>query len=76
MPLNPQLDNSWNALMSLCDREREYQSKHRHPMLLQFVSKQIDELANELGFSPYQIAQRQFRAEKFGERVVRVITES
>jgi hypothetical protein len=75
MPLDPQLDNSWNALMALCDREREYQATHSHPKLLRFISDQIDRLANDLGFSRYQIAQRQFRAEKFGERVVRMITE-
>ena len=75
MPLNVQLNNSWDALMALCAKEREYSSTKEHPKLLRFVSGQIDQLAAELGFPPHQIAKREFRAEKSGIRIVRIITE-
>ena len=75
MPLNVQLNNSWTALMDLCAREREYSATNQHPKLLRFVSEQIDQLAAELGFSPHQIARREFRAEKSGVHIVRIIRE-
>jgi hypothetical protein len=75
MGRDPQLESNWTALMALCATEREYQTEKRHPRLLKFVSAQIDQLGKELGFSPRQIATREFRAVKSGARIVRVITE-
>jgi hypothetical protein len=75
MPWDLQLKNNWNALLSLCAKEREYQAAGRHPKLLRFVSEQIDQLGQELGFSTGQIRTRDFRAEKSGAHIVRVIAE-
>ena len=75
MPRNLQLSSNWNALMSLCATEREYRAAERHPKLLRFISDQIDTLARDVGFSDRQIRTREFRAEKSGMHIVRIITE-
>lgn len=71
-----QLENRWNALMSLCGKEREYQASGRHPKLLRLVSEQIDQLGGDMGFSERQIKTREFRAEKSDGHIVRIIGES
>ena len=70
-----ELDRHWQDLMSMCQREREYVVEHRHPKLLRFITEQIDQLAAEMGFSPQQIQQREFRAAKEGEHISRLLTE-
>jgi hypothetical protein len=69
------LDSQWEHLMSLCQREKEYRSEQRHPKLVKFVSKQIDEIAGEMGFSERQIQRREFRAERDNGRITRLIIE-
>lgn len=75
MPRQTELERHWEDLMALCQREKEWTSGKRHPKLLRFVTQQIDELAAELGFSRAQIKSREFRAEKDGERISRLLTE-
>ena len=46
-----------------------------HSKLLRLVSKEIDQLAAELGFSPRQVVEREFRAERVNGRIVRLISD-
>ena len=71
-----QLENRWNALMSLCGKEREYEANGRHPKLLRLVREQIDHLGVEMGFSERQIQTQEFRAEKSDGHIVRIIIDS
>ena len=71
-----QLENQWNALMSLCGKEREYQASGRHPKLLRHVREQIKHLGGDMGFSERQIKTREFRAEKLDGHIVRIIADS
>jgi hypothetical protein len=75
MARSTELDRQWQALMSLCAREAEYKSERRHPRLLRFITEQINQLATEMGFTERQIRTREFRSEKHGDRVVRIIIE-
>jgi hypothetical protein len=75
VPRDLQLNNNWNSLMSLCAKEEEYRANGRHPKLLRYVTEQIEQLGKELGFSTGQIRTRDFRAEKFGTYIVRVIKD-
>jgi hypothetical protein len=69
------LDAQWQDLMSLCGREKQFRSEQRHPKLLRLVSAQIDEIAARMGFSARQIQSREFRAERVGDHITRVIVE-
>jgi hypothetical protein len=71
-----QLESRWNALMSLCGKEREYQASGRHPKLLKLVREQIVHLAGDLGFSERQIKTREFRADKSDGHIVLIIGDS
>lgn len=73
MPRVTELDRQWQELMSLCQREQEFISADDHPKLLRFVSEQIDQLAAELGFPESQIRKREFRAEKDGGHISRIL---
>jgi len=68
------LDRQWDALMALCRQEAKLQSEN-HPKLLSFVTRQLDELAREMGFTDRQIKTREFRAERRGRHIVRVATD-
>jgi len=59
--------------MSLCSKEKELLSTHAHPKLLRFVSKEVERVASGMGFSAGQIQKREFRAERDGEHIVRLI---
>ncbi len=59
--------------MLLCGKEAELAESRAHPKLLKLVRGQIVVAARELGFSPRQIVTREFRAEREGGRIVRVI---
>ncbi len=74
MPKDTVIDRQWNELMELCRKENEFRAGGRHPKTLKLVSARIDELAAELGFTPRQIATREFRAERDGSRIVRIAT--
>jgi hypothetical protein len=60
--------------MSLCQNEAQYRADGTHPKLLRLLKTQIDELAGEMGFSQRSIATRDFRAERDGDRITRIIT--
>jgi hypothetical protein len=68
-----ELDRVWKELMSLCAREKELLSARSHPKVLKLVSREIDRIATELGFDPAQIAKREFRAERDGRHIVRIL---
>jgi hypothetical protein len=67
------IDEQWDHLMDLCQREKEL-ADGNHARLLRLIGKEIDRLAAEMGFSPRQVADREFRAERENGRIVRVIT--
>jgi hypothetical protein len=60
--------------MALCQNEAQYRADGTHPKLLRLLTTQIDELASEMGFSQRCIATRDFRAERDGDRIMRLIT--
>lgn len=67
------LDQQWDHLMDLCQREKELAGGD-HATLLRLVGKEIDRLAAEMGFTPRQVADREFRAVRENGRIVRVVT--
>lgn len=73
MPRSTPLDRKWAHLMSLCENETKFLADDRHPRLLRLVQAEIEELAREMGFSETAIATRDFRAERDGGRIVRII---
>jgi hypothetical protein len=75
MARQTELDRQWADLMSMCAKEKEFKAERRHPKLLRFLTEQIDEIAATMGFSERQIKGREFRAEKDGGRVVRILKE-
>jgi hypothetical protein len=70
-----QIDEQWDHLMDLCQREKELAGGN-HTRLLRLVSKEIDQLAAQMGFTPRQVVDREFRAERVNGRIVRLITTS
>lgn len=75
MPKERPLDRQWQQLMSLCQNESTYRADGSHPRLLKLVSAEIDALARDMGFSQRRIATRDFRAERDGGRIVRIISD-
>ncbi len=69
------LDRKWQELMTLCGKEQEFLAAGSHPKLLRLVSKEIDRIATDMGFSAGQIEKREFRAEREGEHIIRLILE-
>jgi hypothetical protein len=61
--------------MFLCQREKEYLTDQTHRVLVKVVTRRIDELARQMGFSEAQIQGRNFRAEKSEGRITSIITE-
>lgn len=61
--------------MSLCESEARFTREGRHPRLLKIIVARIGELAADMGFSARRIATREFRAERDGERITRLIVE-
>lgn len=59
----------------MCEREREFQRSQQHPKLVRLITKQLETLAAEMGFSEGQIQRREFRAEKNGEHIVRIFVD-
>jgi hypothetical protein len=68
------LNQQWEALMALCAKEKELLSAHSHPRLLRLVTKEIEQIASEMGFSQSLIQRREFRAVREGRHITRVIT--
>ena len=75
MPRATELDKRWEELMGLCRKEAEFQEQDTHPKVRKLVAKTIEALARDLGFAERQIAEREFRAERNGGHIVRVMTE-
>jgi hypothetical protein len=67
------LDRQWTHLMALCENESKFMAGSQHPRLLRLVQAEIEELARAMGFSETVIATRDFRAERDGGRIVRII---
>ena len=70
-----ELERKWDELMLMCRREKEWRSGGTHSKLVALLERDITALAAELGFSPRQIASREFRAQREDGRIVRLITE-
>ena len=75
MPKISDLDRSWQELMFLCSKEEEYARDAIHPKLLAHIRRQIGKLAADMGFTPAQIRSRQFRAERDGQHILRILTD-
>jgi hypothetical protein len=75
MPRVTPLDKQWDELMFLCTKEKDMLDKGTHPKVLKLVRSRIEELADQMGFSPRQIKVREFRSEKRAGHIVRVVTE-
>jgi hypothetical protein len=69
------LDREWEDLISLCGKEQELLAARSHPKLLRLVSREIEKIASAMGFSPEQIEKREFRAERDGAHIVRLILD-
>lgn len=59
--------------MSLCENETRFKEERSHPRLLKLVTAEIVELATAMGFSSERIETRDFRAERNGNHIVRII---
>jgi hypothetical protein len=75
MPKITQLDKQWEELMFLCRKEADFLKNRSHPKVLKLVSQQIDELAAQMGFSRRHIETREFRSERSGGHIVRIVKE-
>ncbi len=73
MPKVTPLDRQWAHLMALCESESKFLAGEHHPRLLRLVQRDIEALARDMGFSESAIATRDFRAERDGTRIVRII---
>jgi hypothetical protein len=69
------LDRRWEQLMALCEKEATLARDGGHPRLLKLVSSQIDALAADMGFTTSRIATRDFRAERNGSHITRLVTD-
>ena len=75
MPKLTSLDKQWQQLMALCESESSFRSKGRQSRLLKLIDSDIMQLAGEMGFSARRIASRDFRAERDGDHIVRIIAD-
>jgi len=69
------LDKKWQDLMALCESETKLRTEGRHARLARFVAAEIERLGREMGFSLQRITSRDFRAERDGGHIVRLITD-
>jgi hypothetical protein len=70
------LDTQWQNLMSLCANEARLKATGGdHPKVLKLVNADIEQLAREMGFSERQITTREFRAERDGKRITRIVAD-
>jgi hypothetical protein len=70
------LDTQWLNLMSLCASEARLKAEGRdHPKVMKLVNADIEQLAREMGFSERQIKTREFRAERDGRRITRIVAD-
>jgi hypothetical protein len=69
------LDKQWRLLMTLCESEAKFRGEGGHPRLLKLLAADIKELANEMGFSARRISTRDFRAEREGDHILRIVMD-
>jgi hypothetical protein len=69
------LDLQWQRLMSLCQSESKFRAEGNHPRLLKLLKSDIDQLAREMGFSERLIVTRDFRAERQGDHITRIVAD-
>jgi hypothetical protein len=67
------LDTQWQRLMTLCESESRFLREGGHARLLKLIASDIEQLAAEMGFDRGGIASRDFRAERNGDHIVRII---
>ena len=70
-----ELENQWDELMFLCQREKEYLTEQTHRVLLKVLTRRIDELARQMGFSEAQTQSRNFRADRTDGRITSIVTK-
>jgi hypothetical protein len=75
MPKLTLLEKQWQELMTLCADEAKFNAEGNHAKLLNVIASRIEELAAEMGFSGRRIVTRDFRAERDGDRILRIITD-
>jgi hypothetical protein len=75
VPKTSDLDKNWQELMFLCNKEDEFARNAAHPRLLAHIRSEIERLATEMGFTDAQIRLRQFRAERDGQHIMRILTD-
>lgn len=68
MPRQTPLEKQWDELMFLCGREKQFLEEKT----LNVLTRRIDELAREMGFSENQIETRDFRALRVDGRIVSI----
>jgi hypothetical protein len=69
------LDRQWQQLMSLCESEAKFRAATGHARLKKLMAAEIDQLAASMGFSSSRIATRDFRAEREGGHIIRIVTD-
>jgi hypothetical protein len=70
------LDTQWQNLMSLCANEARLKANgDDHPKVMKLVNADIEQLAREMGFSERQIRTREFRAERDGRWITRIVAD-
>jgi hypothetical protein len=70
------LDTQWQNLMALCANEARLKAKgDDHPKVMKLVNADIEQLAREMGFSERQIRTREFRAERDGRWITRIVAD-
>jgi len=61
--------------MFLCQRENEYLTGQTHRVLVNVLTKRIDDLARKMGFSETQIEKRTFKADTTDGRITAIVIE-
>ena len=75
MPKITPLDKQWDELMFLCRKESEFRKNGGHPKVLKLVTRQIEELAAQMGFSVQITETREFRSERSDGHIVSIVKE-
>jgi hypothetical protein len=69
------LDRQWQQLMALCESESRLRENGSHSKLLKLVAADIEQLAVAMGFDAHRISTREFRAEREGDHIVRIVAD-
>jgi hypothetical protein len=75
VPKVTRLDTQWQQLMALCENEAKFRGEGGHERLLRLIASDIEQLADQMGFSPRRIASRDFRAHRDGTRIIGIIAD-